>query len=206
MKSTRYLDLLFTLLVAGIIGQSTLAIVRTREATPSAQSSSRMAVGDTLVAVMGNLEGGVPTTIRLAGDAGVVTVLYAFHPECVHSHTLAPKWAEHFSADSDSESIVRRIAVTNDSAESGLAYAERFDWKIDVLSVQQLTPPGLESSLLSRTPWVFVFDSVGVLRFEGHGNQLEPLMQVVRELHTAANDVNPWAKESKLTPSPLVKK
>lgn len=183
MNPKRYLDALLILLVVAFIGQSALAAVRTRVASrPSFAPGSPMVVGDTLPGVRGYLRSGTSTTIRLASDPGTVTVLYAFHPECAHCHKVAPDWAEHFSADSDSEAFVRRIAVTGDSTSAAYAYAVRFGWDVDVVSVRPLTAVDREYALISRTPWVFVFDSDGVLRFEGHGNALEEVAQVVAEL------------------------
>ena len=78
--------------------------------------------------------------------------------------------------------MVQRIAVTNDSVGPAVAYAERFGWNVEVLSVAELTPGDREYSLFSRTPWVFVFDSAGVLRFDGHGRRLEQMIQVIAAL------------------------
>jgi len=85
-------------------------------------------------------------------------------------------------ADRASGSLVQRIAVTNDSVGPAVAYAEGFGWNVEVLSVEELTPGDRAYSLFSRTPWVFVFDSAGVLRFDGHGRRLEPMMQAIDAL------------------------
>ena len=182
MKSTRWLNVLLFVFVAGIAGQTVVAVSRAREASPPSAPLSAMVVGDTLPALAGNLEGKGPTTVRLATDAGIATVLYVFHPDCVHCHAVAPEWADHFSADDASRPMVQRIAVTNDSVGPALAYAERFGWNVEVLSVAELTPADREYSLFARTPWVFVFDSAGVLRFDGHGRRLEQMIQAIDAL------------------------
>ena len=182
MKLTRWLNALLFLLVAGIGGQAVLAVARAWQASPPSVPVSAMAVGDTLPALAGNLEGNVPTTVRLATDAGIATVLYVFHPDCVHCHAVAPEWAEHFEADRTNTPMVQRIAVTNDSVGPAVAYAERFGWNVEVLSVAELTQADREYSLFSRTPWVFVFDSAGVLRFDGHGRRLEQMIQAIDAL------------------------
>ena len=74
------------------------------------------------------------------------------------------------------------MAVTMDLPEPALAYAARFGWKMDVLSMSQLTPADRDYSLLSRTPWIFVFDSAGVLRFQVHGTDVELAEDAVRRL------------------------
>ena len=182
MKLTRWLNVLLFLLVAGIGSQVVLVVDRARQASPRSAPVFAMAVGDTLPALAGNLKANVPTTVRLATDAGIATVLYVFHPDCVHCHAVAPGWADHFSADHTDRPLVRRIAVTNDSVGPAVAYAERFGWNVDVLSVGDLTLGDREYSLFSRTPWVFVFDSAGVLRFDGHGRRLEQMVQAIDAL------------------------
>lgn len=182
MKPTRWLNLLLFLLVLGIAGQMILAVDRARQASPPSAPASAIVVGDTLPALAGKLEGSVATTVRLATDAGIATVLYVFHPDCVHCRAVAPDWAEHFSAEQTNRPMVQRVAVTNDSVGPAVAYAERFGWNIEVLSVGELTPSARESSLFSKTPWVFVFDSAGVLRFDGHGRQLEQMTQAIDAL------------------------
>ncbi|MCY3923372.1 MAG: hypothetical protein OXG27_13410 [Chloroflexi bacterium] len=182
MKSTQWLNALLFVLLVGIGGQSVLAVSRARQASLPSEPVGDIVVGDTLLALTGSLEGNVPATIRFATDAGIATVLYVFHPDCVHCHAVAPEWAEHLSADHTNRPKVRRIAVTNDSVGAAAAYAERFGWDVDVLSVEKLTPADREFSLFFRTPWVFVFDSVGVLRFEGHGRRLEQMIHALDAL------------------------
>ena len=182
VKSTRWLNALLFLAVLGIGGQTVLAVGRAWQAGPPSAPVTAMVVGDTLPALAGNLEGDVPTTVRLATDVGIATVLYVFHPDCVHCHAVAPEWADHFSASHASRPMVQRIAVTNDSVGPAVAYAERFGWNVDVLSVEARTPADREYYLFSRTPWVFVFDSAGVLRFDGHGGRLEQMIQAIDAL------------------------
>ena len=187
MKSKRCLNVLLVVLVAGVIGQSFSVAGRKNPAVLSSGPPSVIQLGDTLLSLTGFTKGGVATTIRLAADPGTVTVLYAFHPDCVHCLTVAPTWAEHFSANASTTSkTVRRIAVAHDSAESALDYANRFGWNVGVLSLGHLSSASRDYSLVSKTPWLFVFDSDGVLRFHGHGSQLEQVDQAVADLSDAA--------------------
>lgn len=187
VNSKRCLDVLLTVLVLGFVAQSTVEITRRPEAnTRLPVSRHPIVVGDTLLEVTGYFRGGTSSIIRLASDTGTVTILYSFHPECVHSHTVAADWAEHFAAAFNSEVGVRRIAITSDSTDAAYEYAKRFGWSVDVVGFRPLAPAHREYALLSRTPWVFVFDSDGVLRFEGHGNALEQVDQVVAGLSAVA--------------------
>lgn len=182
MKATRWLSALLFLLVAGIGGQFVLAVSRAQQAAPPRAPAADLVVGDTLLGLTGSLEGNVRTTVPLATDAGIATVLYVFHPDCVHCHAVAPDWAVHFSADHTDSPPVRRIAVTNDAVVPAVAYAERFGWNVDILSMKDLTPADGAFSLFARTPWVFVFDSDGILRFDGHGRRLGQMIQAIDAL------------------------
>lgn len=182
MKATQWLNALLFLLVAGIGSQIVLAVSRAQQAVPPPARGAGLVIGDTLPVLAGSLEGNVPTTIPLATDAGIATVLYVFHPDCVHCHAVAPEWAEHFSTDHNDWPVVQRVAVTNDAVVPAVAYAERFGWNVDVLSMKDLTPADREFSLFSKTPWVFVFDSAGVLRFDGHGRRLGHMIQAIDTL------------------------
>ena len=158
-----------------------------------------LSIGDTLRFLAGPGADGEPTGVRLATRTGTVTVLYAFHSECVHSLEVAPKWAVHFAEEqpaegrSDDASETRRIAVTRENQEVATAHAQRFGWSVPATSLLDAASntrarQDIHASLLSRTPWVFVFDSDGVLRYHGHGADLEGLARSVRALQRSAVD------------------
>lgn len=109
------------------------------------------------------------------------TVVYAFDSECEHSHAVAPAWAEHFAAAPTTPRL-RRLAVTLEDSETAARYSKRFGWHVEVLGTAQLPLGGLEVSLVNRTPWLFVFDFAGVLRYQGHGADLERMEAVARSI------------------------
>lgn len=109
------------------------------------------------------------------------TVVYAFDSECEHSHAVALAWAEHFAAAPTTYRI-KRMAVTLDDPETAARYSRRFGWRVEVLGTTQLPLGGREVSLVDRTPWLFVFDFAGVLRYQGHGADLEQMEAVVRSI------------------------
>lgn len=51
-----------------------------------------------------------------------------------------------------------------------------------VLSLAHLPSKDRALLLVSRTPWVFVFDSVGVLRHHGHGSELAKVDEVLESI------------------------
>lgn len=62
------------------------------------------------------------------------------------------------------------------------AYAERFGWDIDLLSVSGSADTSPAAFLASRTPWIYLFGSDGVLRFHAHGAELERLERAVTDI------------------------
>lgn len=157
-----------------------------------------LAIGDTLRVQASHRAGDESTTVRLVQGTGVVTVLYAFHSECVHSLEVAPKWAAHFADERSADgrfdaSGTRRIVVTRESPEVAASFAQQFGWNVQVVSLPQTAPDtpaprDVHALLLSRTPWVFVFDSDGSLHYRGHGHDVEALARSVRALRRKAAD------------------
>ncbi len=176
--------MLLALLVAGIVVQIWIATGRTPAGDEPSGSMEPLATGDTVPVVTGYRELGVPVTIPLLlnDEATRVTVIYSFHPDCAHSRSWGPEWARHFDQVQASDSGVRRIALTLDGPSSGQDFAKHLGWEVEFLSVIGLSPQRRVYSLVARTPWVFVFDSDGVLRFDGHGSELKQVDAVVSRL------------------------
>lgn len=180
----RYQNVVLFLLVLAGIAQVTHVAVRPGSAAYGPAPAEGVLVGDRVGALTGYVDEGVVATVPLDGDPGTVTVLFAFSSECAFCDDVAPEWASHFAGPHSAASTIRRIAVTRDLPEAAAAYAERFGWRIDLLSVAQTPQSSRESSLVSRTPWVYVFDSDGVLRFQGHGAELLRLEEAVASIRS----------------------
>ena len=172
----RYQDLLLALLVCGVLAQILVVIGYTRDAEDPLTSAPGVLVGDTLGTLSGHGADGTLTIVPLTADPGTITVLYAFHPECAYCDTVAPTWASHFAS---ADPTVRRFAVTGDLHGPAATYAASFGWSVDLLSVSQLEITDRQYSLISKTPWLFVFDWQGVLRFQDHGSELERVEQAI---------------------------
>ena len=182
-RMKRHQNLLLTLLVSGVLAQTLVVVGYSTDAKDPVTSAPAVLVGDTLDSLSGQAADGTSTRIPLTADPGTITVLYAFHPECAHCDTVAPTWASHFV---DADPTVRRVAVTGDRHGPAMTYASSHGWTVDLLSVPQLTFTDREYSLISKTPWLFVFDWNGVLRFQGHGSELERVEQVVAAISSGS--------------------
>ena len=178
----RFQDVLLALLIVGMAVQIWIAAGRMPAGGNRSGVMEPLGVGDTLPLVTGYTEHGAPVTISLDDETAPVTVIYSFHPDCAHSRTWGREWARHFDQVLANDTGVRRIALTLDGPSPGQDFSKHFGWEAELLSVAGLSPRQREYSLVSRTPWVFVFDSHGVLRFDDHGSQLEQVEAAVSRL------------------------
>ena len=176
-------DFLLALMIGGIVVQIWMA---TDRLAPAGEFRSAppapLDVGDTLRLVTGYTEPGHPDTVFLDHEKTFATVVYSYHPDCVHTRTLGPTWARHFNEVRSTDARVRRLAVTLANPSSALDFVDHFGWQVEALSVAGLTPLQPAYALVSRTPWVFVFDSHGVLRLHSHGSQLDQVEAAVSHL------------------------
>ncbi|MXW18918.1 MAG: hypothetical protein F4139_11615 [Gemmatimonadetes bacterium] len=182
----RYQDVVLFLLVLVVIAQVVHVVVRPGPAADGVAQERGVRVGDTLGALTGYVDDGVLAIVPLEADPGTVTVLYAFNSDCVFCDDVAPEWASHFAIPPAASPSIRRIAVTRDLPGLAASYAKRFGWQVNLLSVAQLAQAERESSLVSKTPWVFVFDSDGVLRFQDHGAELQRMEEAIAAIRTPA--------------------
>ena len=165
---------MLSVLVLGILAQLLIVAGRPYFTANSPTPGAAVQVADTVPALVGYDATGVRKTIPLIDGLRVATVLYVFHPDCAHSDRVALAWQAHF-ANGLGDPNVRRIAVTSDAPAAAAQYAARFGWQVELLSLAHPDHAGQARSLTSRTPWLFVFDSRGVLRLQAHGSELEQL-------------------------------
>lgn len=178
----RLQDVLLSLLVVGVVAQTWIVFASVpaggnRPALPEA-----IGVGDELLLLTGYAAPGEPITVSLDDETASATVIYSFHPDCAYSAALGSRWARHFDESQQPDVGVRRIAVTVDSPSAALDFAKRLGWRAEVISVAGLSPLRREYSLVSRTPWVFVFDSSGVLQRHVHGSEIGAVEAAVSRL------------------------
>lgn len=169
----RFPDLLLAMMIGGIVVQIWIAAGRMPEGGFQAAEVKRLDVADTLPFVTGYSGLGTAETVFLNDGMASATILYSFHPDCIHSRTLAQEWGRHFDEVSATNAAVRRVAVTSAMPSLAQDFADHFGWQTEVLSVAGLSPLQREYTLVSRTPWVFVFDSNGVLLLHDHGSRID---------------------------------
>lgn len=183
-RMKRYQDVVLFLLVLVVIAQAVHVVVRPGPPANVAAQERGVRVGDRLGALTGYLNDGALGTVPLDAGPGTVTVLYAFNSECVFCDDVAPEWASHFATPVSGSPGIRRIAVTRDLPGPAATYAERSGWQVNLLSIAQVAQTDRESSLVSKTPWLFVFDSNAVLRFQDHGAELQRMEEAIAEIRS----------------------
>jgi peroxiredoxin len=135
-----------------------------------------IAVGDTIRAF--NVAGPPGTApVPLTGPAGKWTVLLAFRSTCVWCDSVAPRWTAWLGKPHPA----RVLGITSDTPDSAAAYRDAKRWRLELVSAPGQKPGSVESSLLSRTPWVYVLDENGVVRYHGHGNNLPQVDSLLAE-------------------------
>ena len=82
-------DLMLIVLFAGVAVQVSVNAGRLRSLDFTGPPAPPLAVGDSVRGLVGLAPDGSPEQVGLAEAPGIITVLFAFHPDCVHSDTVA---------------------------------------------------------------------------------------------------------------------
>ncbi len=104
---------------------------------------------------------------------------------------------QHFAELGATDFPVRMIALTQAGFPAALEFADDFDWHVEIPSVSGLGMSSAERHPISRTPWVFVFDSTGVLRLQVHGADLDQVEKTLALLSRAPNALHYTQTESR---------
>lgn len=98
------------------------------------------------------------------------TVLLAFSPTCVWCDSVAPLW-QRWTRDAGARAHVVGVA-SGDPLAAG-RYTRDHEWRLaELLLVDSMVTGSLGRQLTRKTPWFFLLDSTGVLRYSGHGNEI----------------------------------
>lgn len=142
---------------------------------PSSSPAVILAPGDTVRSLRVQFENGRRGRYRLDVPDHQWTVVLSFRSDCAPSRLAAPLWRQWLT----SPKPLRVVAVTRDSLPTALAYRGREGWPVQLLSVHGARRGSREHSLVTRTPWLFLIDPDGVVRYQGHGSTLAALDSVI---------------------------
>lgn len=136
-----------------------------------------LALGDAILEVRGrdSLARIISVPLRRGGSGW--TVLLSFSPTCAWCDSVAPRWKT-WTREVGNRAHLVGIASADPSA--AFRYVHGHGWKLAELIVVDSTLTGVLGRQLTRkTPWLFLFDSAGALRYSGHGNEVGTIDSLV---------------------------
>ncbi len=179
MKKARLKD-------GAVLGLSLLAVAQLaalgfRQAQGRQPVGGGLGVGDDVSEVLSRDESDRPVPLA----TGRPTLLLVFHSECGHCARVAPVWQDWLE---DHRRDVRALAVSSESLESARAYVAEHHWGTEIRTVSAAQLGGAGHALTSRTPWLFVIDTAGVILAEGHGSRIVELGAILLAAPSATRD------------------
>lgn len=129
-----------------------------------------LVIGDAIRAIPGrdSLSRITQVTVRRSDPAW--TVLLAFSPTCAWCDSVAPLW-KRWTRDSGVRAHV--VGLASGDPLAARRYTHAHEWRLaELLVVDSAVSGVLGRQLTRKTPWFFLVDSAGVLRYSGHGNEI----------------------------------
>lgn len=144
---------------------------RSSGAVPIAPPIDPPELGEILPEVRSLESGGATIGLASILSRSAPNVLFAFSADCVHCDTVAPAWRDWLL----NASGVRAVGISDNDRLVAEAYAHDKGCNLPIHILPTAAKTNIERFLLSRTPWLFVISSHGLLVYEGHGADLEGL-------------------------------
>lgn len=140
----------------------------------------------------------------LALDGAPVTVLLAFRATCRYCERALPAWQSLLRLATRSHTWLRLYGVSSDP--EGVARTWLADRGLSTLPVLRPEPDAtnhIASSITGRTPWYFIFDSVGTLVSQGYGANVMTALASIRCQDEGAQSRDSAGQRNTLTPEGL---
>jgi thiol-disulfide isomerase/thioredoxin len=140
-------------------------------------------VGYELPALVVEVAPGRDSLVRFG--EGELVILLSFSDSCGHCHTVAPLW----KAVMDSVGVRRWFAVSRDAAEVAVAFLSKYELNLPLLRVAPPMSGKVGFALTMMTPWVYVVDGKGVVRYTSSGWALRQALRVADSLEREPMDL-----------------
>lgn len=158
------------LVLLAVIQVGALVVMANRAKHPPAIRPPDLAIGDGIPAIRGRDTLAAITTLSFRRKGTGWTVLLAFSPACAWCDSVAPRW-KRWTGEVGNRAAV--VGIASGDPLAALEYTRAHGWKIGELIVVDSTMTGMLGRQLTRkTPWLFLIDSRGILRYSGHGNEV----------------------------------
>jgi len=129
-----------------------------------------LALGDAIPEVRGRDSLSRILSVPLQRSSPGWTVLLAFSPTCAWCDSVAPRWR---IWTRNVENRAHLVGIASADPSAALTYVHGHGWKLgDLIVVDSGLTGVLGRQLTRKTPWLFLFDSTGALRYSGHGNEV----------------------------------
>lgn len=176
LSDNRGFVILVLFLVAAALLQGALVLGTTvfEDPRPGEAEPAGVGIGDRVSQLRGYGADSVKKRVSMTSGE---TALLAFSSTCQFCDSIAPEWSR-WTRRAARE--IRIVLITRDAPSAGLRYIRENDWRGSLLSAETNHMGRPEFYLTSRTPWVFMFDSTGVLRLQGHGSRLPEFVGAMR--------------------------
>lgn len=162
-----------TALVLLALGQLVVLLGGSWREAPERPRPEPLRLGDQFATLDGQMDGKA-VQIALRRPDNRWTAVLAFASTCVHCDAVAPVWSSWLRQ----EHAFDVVGITRDSASVAAEYSREHGWPLRILNVERGDPR--TDVFVSRTPWVFLFDEHGVMRYEGHGSTVGAMDSVMR--------------------------
>ena len=158
------------LVLLAMVQAGAIVVSATRPKHPSTVPTPDLVIGEAIPAIQGRDSLSVITSVPFRRKDTTWTVLLAFSPTCAWCDSVAPRWKS-WTRGTGSRAHV--VAIASGDPSAAIRYTHVHDWKIAELIVVDSALTGVLGRRLTRkTPWLFLIDASGILRFSGHGNEV----------------------------------
>lgn len=175
-----------TILLLVLLVFTQLALFANKAGRVPPPAESVFATGERVTVLNGWSLDGQPTQRAIADGNGRWTAVIAYYSTCSYSEQAADQWRDWLRLDHP----FRVVAITKDSVTHARAYRNRHEWRVEVIAVPDARLRSAEARLSTRTPWVYLFDSEGVLRYTANGKYLPGLDRVALDLGRSLSSSN----------------
>jgi hypothetical protein len=96
------------------------------------------------------------------------SIVLAFDKDCAWSTEVAPRWKDWMCETRTTDVFL----ITSDEWAEARRYVSSNGWIGNLISLERTDASDQISGLVSRTPWFYVIDHEGIIRAQGHGNEV----------------------------------
>lgn len=158
------------LVLLAMVQVGAIVVSASRTTNPPVVRPPDLAIGEAILAIRGRDSLARIRSVPLRRKDTNWTVLLAFSPTCAWCDSVAPRWKSWTQGIGDR---VHVVGVVSGDPSAALRYTHAHGWRIGELIVVDSAVTGILGRQLTRkTPWLFLFDSTGALRYSGHGNEV----------------------------------